>query len=204
MRFVFGVSPLELCYLDTACEGIVLNGALQAEAGKFAFNTAAQYMRDPQSYDPEKAWGKALLEVCGDSEDAEAVKALADLARRSPLLPGHEHKTVWRPVLEGFWQNPSAEAAKDLRARLRRLLEDARRPQHFKNSALARDLRPWSTKLGGWAKVGLMGLAALQSPSEARITDLLEEIYRVRENFAWVGGDLFELFARRCAAQSCC
>lgn len=47
-------------------------------------------------------------------------------------------------------------------------------------------------------------MAALQSPSEARVTDLLEEIYRVRENFAWVGGDLFELFARRCAAQFCC
>ncbi|RIH85534.1 O-GlcNAcase NagJ [Calidithermus terrae] len=186
--------------LDSACKGIALNAALQAEASKIALHTAAQYLADPQAYDPDAAWDRALLEVTGDPADAEAVRTLADLARKNPLEPGRHLDNALRGRLEGFFAAPvTPERVGEMRRLFEGLARSAERLEKLHNRALAADLAPWTHKLAGWAEVGLRGLDVLEAPSEAKVEELLGAIFRVRENFHWVGGDLFDVFARGCA-----
>lgn len=186
--------------LPTACKGIVLNAALQPEASKIALHTAAQYFQNPPAYEPESAWEKALLEVCGDPQDAEAVRTLADLARHNPLEPGQHLDNRLRSRLENFWaEPPTPERIGEMRGIFAHLSGVARRLGGLENRALAENLAPWTEKLKGWAEVGRLGLDVLADPSEEKIEGLLEVIRTVRESFYWVAGDMLEVFARRCA-----
>lgn len=65
--------------LGQVTRGLLLNPMRQKEASKIAIVTAAYYMADPQSYDPEKALHKALEEVGGPGTS----EALAEVARQT-------------------------------------------------------------------------------------------------------------------------
>lgn len=104
--------------LDTACRGIVANGGRQPEANKIPFHTYAQYMADPEGYEPELAWQKALLAVTCNPEDAVAVAVLGDLARRSALERGHHLDNFLMPLIHCYWEllggRPPSQAGPDL------------------------------------------------------------------------------------------
>lgn len=186
--------------LHTACKGIVLNAAVQPESSKIALHTAAQYFQNPAAYEPESAWEKALLEVCGNPQDTEAVQTLADLARHNLLELGQHLENALRPQLDTFWTGPlTPERIREMRGIFEHLSVVAERLGGLENPALAENLAPWIQKLAGWAEVGRLGLDVLEEPSEARMEALLEAIRTVRESFYWVAGDMFEVFARRCA-----
>jgi len=65
--------------------GVLLNPMAQARASAVALYTAADYLRDPQGYDPQAAWRAALAELGSGAPAAFAVFAGAH--RFSPLLP---------------------------------------------------------------------------------------------------------------------
>ncbi|MBP2019986.1 hyaluronoglucosaminidase [Symbiobacterium terraclitae] len=90
--------------LGTVALGIVANASLQPEASKIPLHTYAQYMADPAGYEPEAAWQKALLDVCGDEADARAVAALADLARWSHLERGRQLYNQLAFTFNEFWR----------------------------------------------------------------------------------------------------
>lgn len=63
--------------------GVIANGMELAESSKIAFATIADYLRDPEGYDPEASWRAAIAEVAGP--DAEAFTVVADNLRSSCL-----------------------------------------------------------------------------------------------------------------------
>ena len=63
--------------------GILLNPMEQAHASSVALHTAASYLRDPQGYDPERAWNDALEEL--GSGDPEAFRSFAYAHRFSAI-----------------------------------------------------------------------------------------------------------------------
>jgi hyaluronoglucosaminidase len=65
--------------------GVLLNPMAQPRASAVALRTAADYLRDPNGYDPEASWRAALDEVGAGASEAFAVFAAAH--RFSPLLP---------------------------------------------------------------------------------------------------------------------
>jgi len=65
--------------------GLLLNPMTHARASAVAVHTAARYMRDPHTYDPEAAWQAALGELGAGA--AEAFATFAAAHRFSPLLP---------------------------------------------------------------------------------------------------------------------
>ena len=65
--------------------GILVNPAMEPEASLVPLATWADYLRDPESYDPDAAWQRALLDVCGNAADAQAVAALAVARDRSVI-----------------------------------------------------------------------------------------------------------------------
>jgi hyaluronoglucosaminidase len=52
--------------LPKCCRGILFNGMEYFECTKVAFLTCADYLRDPESYNPERSWLNALDELFGE------------------------------------------------------------------------------------------------------------------------------------------
>jgi hyaluronoglucosaminidase len=71
--------------LDAHVSGILVNPALQPAATLVPLATWGEYLRDPAGYDPDAAWHRALLEVTGNPDDAEAVAIVAAAFDRSVI-----------------------------------------------------------------------------------------------------------------------
>jgi hypothetical protein len=99
--------------------GFLANAALEPEAGLIPLLTWGAYLADPEGFDPEAAWQRALLRVAGNERDAAIVAILAAAFDRS--------------IIEQGWARPSdraiAEAVHGLAA--------------FENGALAAELEPF-------------------------------------------------------------
>ena len=99
--------------------GFLANAALEPEAGLIPLLTWGAYLADPEGFDPEAAWQRALLRVAGNERDAAIVAILAAAFDRS--------------IIEQGWARPSdraiAEAVHGLAA--------------FENRALAAELEPF-------------------------------------------------------------
>ena len=126
--------------LGAHVSGLLLNPMAQARASGVALRTAADYMRDPQRYDPEASWRAALAELGAGAPEAFAVFAAAH--RFSPLLPDDRD-----PELESAVAALRARAARSATdtapalAALRQLLDAARR----RRRDAARRPRPTAT-----------------------------------------------------------
>ncbi len=147
--------------------GIVANGMELFEASRIPFATIADYLRDPQGYDPEASWQRAIRDVVGDA-DADAFALFADNVRSSPICD-EDAPTVGLSLERlGFAldQDPElvAPAAAGLRALADRLLAAATHLQGdaVTNRALMDECRPWlrAFELGARALGAIADLAA--------------------------------------------
>lgn len=212
--------------LPEATAGIVANLALQPEASRIALATVADYARAPASYDPERSWEAALVEVAGNPADAAAVAALAGLARRTPLEPGRRDTSL-TPAIADFWRRwddgDRHAAVDDMDARLTDLAVHAGRlTGMLANAALMRDLRPWSRKLSTLVAAVRLALDVLHSADVADVADVagvagvarrglrpsggagtadrrravVDGLASARTTPHWVGGDELDAFAR--------
>ncbi|MEU5864421.1 protein O-GlcNAcase [Nonomuraea sp. NPDC047529] len=110
--------------------GVVANGMELYESSKIAFATVADYLRDPEGYDPQESWERALADVVGDGQDLAAYRIFADNVRGSCLEPhdaaGHllrgpvEEARPWLEEFERGAQALLAAARHDLRPHPRR------------------------------------------------------------------------------------
>ncbi|MGH8986898.1 MAG: protein O-GlcNAcase [Acidimicrobiia bacterium] len=74
--------------LSDALAGVLCNPMVQPWASRVALATAADYLRDPGSYDPEASWAQAIADVGGPR--AAALDALARACADGPLEPPEE------------------------------------------------------------------------------------------------------------------
>ena len=157
--------------------GVVLNPMEHARASAVAVRTAADYLRDPAAYDPERSWGDALAEIGAGAERAFALFAAAH--RFSALLPRDRD-----PELESAFValrtalRAGSEASRelgDIKARLdeRRGAADAIRAG-LRDRALASEIEPWleahhdeSERMG--AAVDLLERLASDAPSLQKV-----------------------------------
>ncbi|MEO6942156.1 MAG: hypothetical protein ABI238_06105, partial [Terrimesophilobacter sp.] len=68
------------------------------ESSKIPFATIADYLDDPEGYDPEASWRRAVVDVAGD--DAAAYLLFADNVRTSCLSP--EDSPLLQHALDTF------------------------------------------------------------------------------------------------------
>ena len=105
--------------------GFLANAALEPELGLIPLLTWGAYLADPECYDPEAAWQRALLRVAGNERDAAVVAILGAAFDRS--------------VIDQGWAQPSeAEIAAAVRALAA-----------FENRVLAAELEPFVTREAG-------------------------------------------------------
>ncbi|MDQ2689099.1 MAG: protein O-GlcNAcase [Chloroflexota bacterium] len=103
--------------LQDEVSGVLVNPALEPEATLIPLATWGEYLCDPDRYDADAAWRRALLEVAGDAADAVATIGAA----------------FDRSVIEQGWERPTSTAVAAARAQLRITA----------NRRLAEDLRPF-------------------------------------------------------------
>ena len=76
--------------------GILVNPALQPEATLVPLLTWADYLAEPDSYDADASWRRALVAVAADAGDADAVAVVAAARDRSAIRQGWERPDAGR------------------------------------------------------------------------------------------------------------
>jgi hyaluronoglucosaminidase len=185
--------------LHRASRGIIANAMSLYEASKIPIATIADYLADPEGYEPEASWAKAVREVTGDDADAEAFALFADNVRSSCLSP--EDAPVVTRALEAFGlaltRAEVDREATQLRALADRLLAAAghllRGP--VRNRALIEESRPWleAFELGAEAmrRMADLGLAGHLEDDARR--ELLPFLVRLRDARVRVFGDALDM-----------
>lgn len=94
MRFMLHLGPYGRrdSDLSEVASGVLLNPMQHAHASAIAIRTAAEYLRDPARYDPERAWREALEEVGEGAPDALALFAAAH--RFSAIWPDDRDRAL--------------------------------------------------------------------------------------------------------------
>ena len=178
--------------------GIVANGMELFEASRIPLATIADYLRDPQAYEPEASWQRAMRDVVGEA-DLEAFALFADNVRSScletddaPIVAGTLDAALFR------LEHGDAEAgAADLDALADRLLGAAhhllRGP--VTNSELIDEIRPWlvAFEIGAQAIRKMADLAAAGRLEEDGPSELAPFLMRLRRARVRVFGDALEM-----------
>ena len=184
-----------------AADGIVANGMELFESSRIPIATIADYLRAPETYDPETSWRQAMRDVVGDS-DVDAFSLFADNVRSSCLAT--EDAPIVTQALESFLfrvdRGDAGErlaAAKELAALADRLAAAAahllRGP--VVNRALMDEARPWlvAFELGAQAIRAIADLAATDRLGPDGSTVLRPYLIRLRRARVRVFGDALEM-----------
>ncbi len=198
--------------LPGAISGIAANPAIEAEDSKIALHTLASWWRDPARYDPDRAWDAALREVGGGRTEAEELRVLGLLTRRSPIEPGTSRQQPV-PAFVDFWSRWEAGDRAERGAALAGVRSDldqmAAAAEQLRgalpNRALRHDLDRWARKLAIWCTAALPAVEALRAAQSGREEDAAEQrreaVNRLnvarRESYR-VSDRQFEAFVRRC------
>jgi hyaluronoglucosaminidase len=185
-------------HLWRASRGIVANGMELFEASRIPFATIADYLSDPEAYDPEASWQRAMRDVVGEA-DLAAFSLFADNVRSSclsaddaPIVDG-----VLGTALFELGYGDAARGAAELSALADRLLGAAdhllRGP--VTNRPLIDEIRPWLVgfEIGAQAIRRMADLAAagrLEADAPAELTPFLIGLRRARVR---VFGDALEM-----------
>ena len=148
--------------LSDEVDGVLCNPMLQPHASKVALATAAEYLRDPGSYDADEAWHRAIEDVGGTRSDA--LGALARACANGPLLQPrylllHELLDhLERDVGDPTWPNRVTPLRDELTA-----LRGARRAYaDAPDDPLTTELAPWLEQATREADAGLSALRLVQ------------------------------------------
>ena len=188
--------------------GFVSNPMNEAEASKIPLLTIADYLRDPENYDLERSWEKALRKVAGEKA-YKHLRAFAEQSQSSFLWKTESpelHKLV-----ESFWQNWETkrweEAAKALKRKFKELadLQD-NLFSTLENRQLFEELLPYLKKLSLLGKMGMRCIHLLHTHRKTavqakKIEKIRMEIMDMKkeagENKCQICGTLIEDFASK-------
>lgn len=183
--------------LHKASNGIIANGMELFESSKIPFATIADYLGDPENYDPDASWHRAVTEVAG--ADAAAYALFADNVRTSCLSP--EDSPLLQYALDTFAfesvYGDAEHAADDLDDLAARMLSAANilLQGPVDNTQLVNEARQWieSFERGAIAVQRIVTLyreGQLISDGPRELMPLLKGI---REDRLRVFGDLLEM-----------
>jgi hyaluronoglucosaminidase len=153
--------------------GVLCNPMIQARASQIALATAMEFLNEPDGYDAEVSWSRALGAVGGDRADPLSVLARAcadspiaepdtlDMVRRVDAL---EHE------LDGpGWVGAVAEIGNELRAA--RAVTDAFPLPANADDPLGEEIGPWASAARREAEAGLAALRLIQASRPVAAVD---------------------------------
>jgi hyaluronoglucosaminidase len=179
-------------------KGIVANGMELFEASTIPFATVADYLRDPEGYDPEASWQRAMRDVVGEP-DLAAFALFADNVRSSCLSAADApivEEALESALFELAYGDATTGAAR-LSSLADRLLQAAdhllRGP--VRNRQLIEEIRPWllGFEIGAHAVRRIADLAAAGRLDEDGPAELAPFLIRLRRARVRVFGDAMEM-----------
>ncbi|WP_139490224.1 protein O-GlcNAcase [Brevibacillus dissolubilis] len=151
--------------------GYVCNAMEHVESSKIPLITIADYLNDPEGYDPDKSYRRAIEEVVG-YEDAEPFMLFADNVRSSFLndLESPNLMDVLHDFRFQFLHGQQEVAVALLRETFEEMEESATYLlTRMKNHKLARETHAWIKKYSYWAKVGQAATKLIDAGRKGRM-----------------------------------
>jgi hyaluronoglucosaminidase len=143
--------------------GVLCNPMIQPRASKIALATAMDFLVDPDGYDPDSSWARAIADVGGTRAEPLAVlaRACADspLARPDTLDLAQQVDALEEAIDGPDWPGAVAALATELRAA--RSLADTFGAGST-DDPLATEVAPWASAARTEAEAGLAALRLLQ------------------------------------------
>ena len=132
-------------HLHRVSAGLFANAMDLAECTRIPLGTVADYLWDPEGYDPESSWERSLRRVAGDAWPE--VRELADNVRSS-CLPDDESPRLAAVLLDAAQRRRAGDTAGStavLEAAASRIDDVAAllRSPHLTNERLRAELSPW-------------------------------------------------------------
>ncbi len=163
--------------------GYAANAMASAESSKIPLITIADYLNDPEGYDPEASWRRAVEEVAG-SADLEPFLRFADNVRGSFLNDRESPQLM--DVLHQFrfdFLHGDADHAVDALGReFQQMEQTASYLLHrMHNQKLAAEVRPWVWKYWHWAKVGQSAVAMIAEGRRGRTIQALFHLLKLKQ-----------------------
>jgi hyaluronoglucosaminidase len=165
--------------------GYVANAMEYAESSKIPLITIANYLRDPEGYNPMESWQKAVLEVAG-AEDTPHFLRFADNVRSSFLneLESPQLLEAFQEFRFHFRHGNQRLAVDQLKALFHEMEETAKYLlKRMKNRKLSAEVRAWLNKYWHWAKVGQSAAALIDEGTRGRTAQAAFHLLRLKQ---WV------------------
>jgi len=145
-----------------ALDGVLCNPMLQAHASKVPLATAADFLSDPELYDPEPSWSRAIAAVGGSR--APALGAIAAACADGPVQPPEhlETNTLTTDFLEVADGAGWTDAVCALRDHLTAVQGAGRAWAGAGDDPLGDELEPWLADAVTEAGAGLAALRLIQ------------------------------------------
>ena len=147
-----------------ALHGVVLNLMSQAAANEIPLATAAEFLANPDGYDPERALERAVATASPSPEAARALATFVAVHRGHPVLAAHDtaHDLAARTAAAFEEGDGDATAIASLREYLEELRDnEGRLAALLAGAPLLAEIEPWSRQLGRLAQAALAGVDAL-------------------------------------------
>ncbi|MEX1334430.1 MAG: protein O-GlcNAcase [Candidatus Limnocylindrales bacterium] len=181
-----------------ATRGIIANAMELFEASKIPLATIADYLGDPEGYEPEASWRAAMLDVVG-AADLDAFATFADNVRSSCLEAG-DAPTVDGQLSRALFELEHGDRDRGVE-RLRALAAgQLGAAEHLlrgpvANQALVAEIRPWlaAYEIGAQAIGRIADLAAAGRLDEDGPAELAPFLIRLRRARVRVFGDALEM-----------
>ncbi|MEJ8547052.1 protein O-GlcNAcase [Brevibacillus borstelensis] len=162
--------------------GYVANAMEQVESSKIPLITIADYLRDPEGYDPLQSWKRAVEEVAG-ADDAEAFLRFADNVQSSFL-----NETESPVLMEHFMQfrfhflyGNREQGTRELGLLFSAMEETAiHLLTRMRNRKLSAEIRPWVEKYRHWAKVGQTATVLIEAGLSGRMPQAAFHLLRLK------------------------
>jgi hyaluronoglucosaminidase len=162
--------------------GFVANPMNEAESSKIPLLTIADYLRDPENYEPERSWKQALRKVGGE----RAYKYLRTFGEQSQssFLWKTESPKLFK-LIDSFWKNWKTEGweetAEALMHKFKELIDlQANLLSKLENRQLSEELLPYVEKLSLLGKIGIKCVDLLRIRRKTESATQPKEIRKIR------------------------
>lgn len=194
--------------LYNTSRGIIVNAMEMAEASKIAIATVGDFLADPFSYEKETSWGRSILSVTENKDDAAAFEVFANNSRSS-CLSLSDAKEVDAALSALDFASISGDldagvaALNDLATRFEKSSQRLF-SEDFGNQALISQCRPWldTFRIGAEILRHLATLAQARQLDSVHASELELELTRLRSTGKRVFGDSLEMFLGHLISES--
>lgn len=167
MENKLALGPVEKLPRQTALPAIFFNPMKYEQLSKIALATGADYAQQPQIYDAQTAWEKAIVQQYGKL--APAMRYVADESQHlennwAKIGPADGQKL--RQAIDAYWQNGRAEDAQNVVEKLTRIRQAAETLKQSLPEKTLAECRPQLEQLIRIIDADLTGMHLREQPDD--------------------------------------